>query len=45
MKYERPELKIEIFLMSDVICQSVPGLGGEEEGSGNDDTILSPDEW
>lgn len=47
MKYERPELKIEIFLMHDVICESLPGsIGGSESGSGNDDYIVSPDdEW
>ena len=46
MKYERPELKIEIFLMSDVICNSVPGsIDGSDNGTGNDDIIDSPDEW
>ena len=46
MKYEKPELKIEMFLMHDVICESVPGsLGGSDNGSGDDDVINSPDEW
>ena len=47
MKYERPELKIEIFLMSDVICNSIPGsINGSDNGDGNDNVIVSPDdEW
>ena len=45
MKYEKPELEIEKFMMDDVICSSPGGgIAGGDSTDGNGDEVIAPDD-
>lgn len=43
MKYEKPQLEIEKFMMDDVICSSPGGeIPGEDSTGGDGDVVIPP---